>query len=117
MSTQKLIDVAGGMYVPTMTVVGSDGAAISNTYKHVNTVATTLVKSGTGNLNNISINSKGTVASTVTVYDSLSATGTVVAIIDSLNISGTFTFDVAFTVGLTVVTTGTVAPSVTVSYR
>ncbi len=88
-----------------------------NSYNHIATAATTVVATGAGNLHSITINSKGTVASTVTVYDNTAASGAVIAILDSLNQSGTHTFDVAFSTGLTIVTTGTVAPDITVSYR
>lgn len=86
-------------------------------YKRLNTVATTNVKAGAGLLHSVTINAKGTVASTITLYDALTATGTVIAVIDSLNNAGTFSFDVAFTVGLTAVVTGTIAPDLTISYR
>ena len=84
-------------------------------YLGIPTTSTTLVKSGAGVLHLINVNTKGTVASTVTIYDGLSATGTVIGIIDSLNLSGPFQFDVVFNTGLTIVTTG--APNITVSYR
>lgn len=87
------------------------------TYNNINTATTTVVKSGTGTLKNISINSKGTVASLVTVYDNTAASGTTIAKIDSLNLSGDFFFDVKFNTGLTIVTTGTVAPDITVIYK
>lgn len=86
-------------------------------YAHISTAATTTVKSGAGTLHSISVNTKGTVASTITVYDNTVGSGTVIAVIDSLNLSGPFVLDVAFATGLTLVTTGTVAPDVTVSYR
>lgn len=110
MSQPKLTDVAGALYIPVVSL--SD-----HSYSHIATSTTTLVKTGAGNLRSISVNSKGTVASTVTVYDALTAVAPVVAIIDSLNLSGTFTYDLAFTTGLTIVTTGTVAPDITVSFR
>ena len=84
---------------------------------HIATATTTLVKTGAGLLHSVSVNSKGTVASTVSLYDGIDAGGTLLAVIDSLNLSGSFLFDVAFIVGLCVVTTGTVAPDITVSYR
>ena len=89
----------------------------TNSYSHISTVATTVVKSGVGNLHAVIINQKGTVASTITMYDNTAASGTVIGILDSLNFEGTNTYDVAFTTGLTIVTTGTVAPDITVSYR
>lgn len=86
-------------------------------YAHISTAATTVVKSGAGVLHNISVNTLGTVASTTTVYDNTAGSGTVIAVINTLALSGSFVLDVAFSTGLTVVTTGTVAPDVTISYR
>jgi hypothetical protein len=86
-------------------------------FANISTVATTTVKSGVGELHAITVNSKGTVASTITVYDNTAGSGAKIATIDSLNQSGTMVYNVAFANGLTLVTTGTVAPDVTVSYR
>lgn len=87
------------------------------TYSHISTAATTVVKGSAGTLHAISVNSKGTVASTITVYDNTAGSGTVIGVIDSLNLYGIFILDVAFATGLTLVTTGTVAPDLTVSYK
>lgn len=95
----------------------SNAATPGYSFSNISTDATTVVKSGAGVLNAVTVNTKGTVASTVTIYDNTAASGTVIATIDSLNLSGQFLFSVAFTTGLTVVTTGTVAPNITVSYR
>lgn len=86
-------------------------------YSHISTATTTTVKSGAGELHSISVNTKGTVASTITVFDNTAGSGTVIGVIDSLNLSGAFVLDVAFATGLTIVTTGTVAPDITVSFR
>ena len=58
---------------------------------------------------------KGTIASVVQIYDGLTAGGTLLAQIDSLNLSGQFQYDLAFATGLTIVTTG--APDITAAYR
>lgn len=120
MSNPQVIDINADVYIPVVTLADSLGnpynAVGGNTYSHIATATTTAVKASPGQLHSISINSKGTVASTVTVYDSLAGSGAVIAVIDSLNLSGTTIFDVNFTIGLTIVTTGTVAPDVTVSY-
>ena len=86
-------------------------------YKPISTATTTVVKAAPGLLHSVSVNAKGTVASTVTVYDALTAVGTPIATIDSLNLAGTFTFDANFSTALTIVTTGTAAPNLTISYR
>lgn len=86
-------------------------------FTRINTATTTTVKSGAGHLKKIIVNAKGTVASTITIYDNTAGSGTVIGVIDSLNLYGTFSYDLAFSTGLTLVTTGTVAPDVTVIYR
>lgn len=87
------------------------------TYAHISTAATTVVKSGAGVVHTITVNNLGTVASTTTVYDNTAGSGTVIAIINTLAGQTSYIYDVAFATGLTLVTTGTVAPDITVSYR
>lgn len=86
-------------------------------YENLNGAGTTLVKSGAGVLHLANVNTKGTVASVIQIYDGLTAGGTLIAQIDSLNLSGPFQYDVAFATGLTVVVTGTVGPNATIAYR
>lgn len=88
-----------------------------NTAGHMSTATTTTFKSGAGILHAVCVNTLGTVASTVTVYDNTAGSGTVIGVINSLAISGCFSYDVAFATGLTLVTTGTVAPDVTIAYK
>lgn len=88
------------------------------TYGNMTTATTTTFKSGAGVLHSITVNSLGTVASAVSVFDNTAGSGTSIAVINSLTTGqATYTYDVAFSTGLTVTTTGTVAPNVTVSYR
>lgn len=86
-------------------------------FQNITTSTTTTVKSGAGVLHLVNINADGTVASSVTVYDNTAGSGTKIATINSLALSGAFVYDVAFSTGLTIVTTGTSPPDVTVSYR
>jgi len=86
-------------------------------FTNVSTATTTVVKSGAGVLHAVIVNSLGTIASTLTVYDNTAGSGTVIAIINSLTLYGTFQYDINFATGCTVVSTGTVAPNFTVSYR
>lgn len=85
-------------------------------YNNIATDTTTQVKSGAGVLHSVSINSAGTVASTVTISDSTSAGTPLIATINAL-VTGYFIFDAAFATGLRITTTGTVAPNVTITYR
>jgi len=114
------IDGTGAYLTPIYGTIALDAdgtVPVPNSFKRINTAASTLVKTGAGTLKSVTVNAKGTVASTVTVYDGTSAAGTVIAVIDSLNNVGSFAFDVGFATGLFIVTTGTVAPDITVSYR
>jgi hypothetical protein len=86
-------------------------------FVNITTATTTVVKATAGRLHSVTINSKGTVSSLVTIYNNTSAAGTKVATIDSLNLSGVYVFDADCTTGITVVTTGTVAPDITVLYK
>lgn len=86
----------------------------SYNYNNISTGTTTLVKTGTGVLHAITINT--TAAAIITIYDSLLGSGTKIGTIAaSPAIGSTFRFDVAFATGLTIVTAG--ASDITVSYR
>ena len=85
----------------------------NNLYKNITSATTTLVKSGAGSLHAIVVNNKGSTV-TVTTYDSLLGSGTKIAT-SLLTAEGTIAYDVAFSTGLTVVTSGTT--DITVSYR
>lgn len=83
-------------------------------YNNISTATTTTVKSGTGVLHAITINT--TAVAAITVYDNTAGSGTKIATIAvSPPIGSTFRFDVAFATGLTIVTAG--ASDITVSYR
>lgn len=84
---------------------------------HSSASGTTTYDTGPGVFHAVTINSLGTVASTVTVYDNTAGSGTVLAVIDSLTLKGQFVYDLAYAVGLTIVVTGTAAPDVSVAYR
>lgn len=97
----------------------SVGAAVSgNSYVNYTTnQSTTAVKTSSGTLKAIVVNAKGTVASVINIYDSNGAASGPIAEIDSLNLSGTFEYDLDFSTGLTVSSTGTVAADFTVIYK
>lgn len=79
---------------------------------YISTATTTTVKSGTGRLHTITIGE--TAAGAITVYDNTAGSGTVIAVLKASIAEQTFTFDVKFTTGLTIVTAG--ASKLTVSY-
>jgi hypothetical protein len=89
---------------------------INNLFNRISTATTTTVKSGAGVLRNVLIGVRST-GGTITIYDSLTGSGTVIAVIDTAVFSGELTFEVAFAIGLTLVTTGAPAADLTVTYR
>lgn len=100
------------------TVVGTGTFAVQNvevgdSYAHITTSTTTVVKNSAGTIKKVSVNSLGTVASTVTIQDN----ATVLAVINSLALSGTWNYNIACATNITVITTGTTPPDVTVTYR
>ena len=110
----SIVDVNGNVAsTPVRVVLTATGG---RSFKNITTSTTTLVKTGAATLHTVCVNTKGTVASTVKVYDGVDASGVLVATIDSLNLTGTFTYDIACVTGICIVTTGTVAPDVTVTY-
>lgn len=83
-------------------------------YNNIASATTTVVKSGTGTLHSIVINT--TAAGTITIYDNTSAAGTKIATIAASPANGsTFLYDVSFATGLTIVTAA--ASDITVSYK
>lgn len=130
-TTGQPIDVSAATPLPVTAAVSGGTVNIGNTpntvpilaqapgfsFQNITTATTTTVKSGAGVLHGVTVNTKGTIASTITIYNNTAGSGTKIGTIDSLNLAGQFLFDVAFTTGLTLVTTGTVAPDITVSYR
>jgi hypothetical protein len=93
----------------------ADGASFAN----ITTATTTAVKSGAGSLHALTINTY-VASATITIYNNTAASGAKIATITlPSTITGdapvTITYDVAFSAGLTVVTSG--ATDITVSYR
>lgn len=88
-------------------------------YKYHNIIAaaptTTTVKSGSGILHTVCINTPAATG-TITIYDNVAGSGTLIGTITAFaSTNPCFTYDVAFTTGLTIVT-ATAANNITVSY-
>ena len=79
----------------------------------ISTATTTVCKTGAGLLHTITVT--GGTAGTIVVYDNTAASGTILASFASTNALATYTFNVSFSVGLTVVTSA--ATLVTISAR
>jgi len=87
---------------------------VSFNYTNITTATTTTVDSGPGVLHGLSINT--TAAGAITIYDSLTATGTKIATIAASPAIGSyFEYDVSYSTGLTIVTAG--ASDITVAWR
>jgi bifunctional ADP-heptose synthase (sugar kinase/adenylyltransferase) len=84
-----------------------------NSYSHIASATTTVVKNSPGLLHSIVVNT--TAAGAITVYDNTAASGTVVAILKASVAEGTYLYDVTCTTGITVVTAA--ASDITVTYR
>lgn len=82
-------------------------------YANITSATTTVVKSGSGFLHAITVNT--TAAGAITVYDNTSGSGTKIATLKSSVGEQTFTFNVIFNTGLTIVTAA--ASDITVSSR
>lgn len=75
---------------------------------NIATNATTTLKTGPGVLHTIVINTKGG-GSTATIFDNTTNSGTKIATIDTTLSTTSFTYDAAFTIGLTIVTAASVS--------
>lgn len=105
--------------------IGIDGsAANANTlvgdwgYTAISTATTTVVKTGAGQLNAVIVT--GGTLGAITIYDNTAASGTNIATAFTPTVltgggPGVFVFNVAFSVGLTIVTGA--ATAITVTYR
>lgn len=84
-------------------------------YLHAN--GTTTVKTGAGVLRRIVIGSTGSILNTLTVYDNTTATGSIIALIDTTLQRGSLDFEVNFTTGLTLVLASGTAAHITVIFE
>jgi hypothetical protein len=91
-----------------------------NKYLNMVGIVTTTLKSGPGVLHNLCINN-GANATIITIYDSTTATGTKIGTPDVLgintNVLRCLQYDAEFTTGLTIVSAGSAANDITVTYQ
>lgn len=100
--------------------MGAKQISIENGYNLTNYTANqtaTIIKPSPGFLHAVTVNTKGTVASAVSIFDHASAATNPIGVINSLDLSGTFFYNGNLANGLVITTTGTAAPNVTVSWR
>lgn len=105
--------------IPTVNI-GTMPMVVANlpsySYRNLTANGTTLAKTGAGTLKRIVVNTAGT-TSTITVYDSVTGSGTKIGTASSLLAQASIDYDVDFTNGLTVVAAGLTPADITVVYR
>lgn len=69
---------------------------------YISTATTTAVATGPGTLHTITV--EGGTTGTIIAYDNTAASGTILASFDSTNALATYTFDIRFSKGLTIIT-------------
>lgn len=84
-----------------------------HSYTYISTATTTTVKSGAGVLQSIIVN--GGTTGTIIGYDNTAGSGPIIFSFDTTNALAPFMFNIAFTTGLTIVTSA--ATKITVTYR
>ena len=113
---------AASLPLPTGAATESTLAALNNkfntnSFSNINTNTTSTVKSGAGVLKRIVVNKIGTSSNTCTIYDNTTATGTIIGTIDPVHTQMVFEYDLAFSIGLTIVTANGTAADITVIYK
>lgn len=88
----------------------------SNTYFNITSNATNTIKSGAGTLMSITVNNPGT-TEVLTIYDNTAGSGTKIGTVSVGTAIATLTYNVAFTTGLTIISSGAGTGDWTVSYR
>lgn len=101
-------------------VLATDYFPAGFTYKQIAAgQTTTVVKASAGVLHTITLNGAATATNVTTVYDNASGSGTVIAIpaATTATVPTTLTYDVAFLLGLTIITTTANGANMTIAYR
>ena len=120
--TWNITNISGTVSLPTGAATESTLAALNNkfntnSFSNINTNTTSTVKSGAGVLKRIVVNKVGALSNTCTIYDNTTATGTIIGTIDPVHTQMVFEYDLAFSIGLTIVTANGTAADITVIYK
>jgi hypothetical protein len=86
-------------------------------YLHVNANGTGVVKAAPGTLLAVTINTKGATGNTLTLYDNTTATGAVIAVIDTTVAPGSIPYDLAFATGLSYAMATGSAADITLTFK
>lgn len=90
------------------------------TYSHIAAgTATSVIKNGAGFLHTITFNSAASATNVTTIYDNASGAGLVIGIpaATTITFGETLTYDIAFTLGLTIITTTANGGDMTVAFK
>lgn len=87
--------------------------AQQGTGTYIVTAATTVLATGPGTLHTVTVT--GGTAGTIIIYDNTAASGRILASIGSTNALATYTFDVAFSIGCTIITSAATALTVSIT--
>lgn len=86
-------------------------------WRHANTNAVVVAKSGAGILRRAVINTKGATSNVLTIYDGTTTSGALIASIDTVNaVGGMFDYELPFTTGLTFRLAGGTAADITIIF-
>jgi len=93
----------------------ADPLGYPNKSTRITTNTTQTLKTGPGILSRLTVGIPGT-ATTITIYDNTTASGTIIAVVNTVQVASMY-FDAEFTTGLTVVTAGTTPADLSVGYK
>lgn len=108
--------------VGTGTFAVQSGAAATGGYSYLNIVAgqaTTVVKASAGTLHSIVLNSAATATNTTTIYDNATGVGTIIGkpAVTTATVPTTLIYDIAFALGLTIITATANGGDMTICYK
>ena len=90
------------------------------TYLHIPAgIATTIVKGSAGTLHSIVLNSAATATNTTTIYDNASVAGTIIGVpaVTTATVPTTLIYDIAFLLGLVIITAVANGGSMTICFK
>ena len=104
----------------TWTVSSPALATGGYTYLHIPAgIATTVVKASAGTLHSIVLNSAAVATNTTTIYDNASGAGTIIGVpaVTTATVPTTLIYDIAFALGLTIITAVANGGSMTICFK
>jgi len=106
------LNVNKNLYIRVMSIARLGTLQSAPIYKHITTAATTICKYGAGTLHSIIINTPAN--QTLTIYDNITNSGTIIGVISLGNntVPMELHYDLDFYTGLTIVNSGTIDASI-----